>query len=260
MMQMWLSLIPAILGHGLMIKFYHVFKKKFTAQYRLRELTPFLLSTVASIDNDNDEDKDKDKDELIETVSETKSMDFNDAYSAFVKGAAIPFICLSTITTLIDNLITGAGYLMCFPLGFFIFCVIRSLVLQSNGKSFGMRADIAVLLLLNAGLASQILLNETIITWDKWITMCLLCIFGSITMRYYGQIIIDLTQKEFKRKNLMMIERYKTETLFQKVLPPQITEQMRDNDNNNVNDDNEIIQNAIHDKNATVAFVKIFII
>ena len=99
--------------------------------------------------------------------------------------------------------------------------------------------------------------HPNIVTWDKWLSMCLLLIFGSITMRYYNGIIINLTKKEFKQKNLMMIERYKTETLFQKVLPPQITQQMRDENNNN-NDQDNIIQNVpIHDKNATVAFVKI---
>merc|ERR1719206_934101 len=92
--------------------------------------------------------------------------------------------------------------------------------------------------------------------------MCLcafaMCVFSSLSMRYHAEVIVDVSRKEFKRKNSMMIERYKTETLFQKVLPPEITEQMRSMSSPGPNIQLNIPINApIHDKHATVAFVKI---
>eukprot|EP01083_Nonionella_stella_P161220 527756_1 len=214
----WMALGSACVGHALLIVYYYKYKKTFAEQYHLRSRTLTNAHTATSALQALSENG-------VSELTSFESLDYEEANLVFAKASLLPFVWLSSVVPVIDILFGGDLFLQCLPMALSIFVMTRCLLLPLAVMQHATtnKTDLGMLCVLNVGLLFEFLFGDAV-TWDKWLVIFALSVFAAISMRFYGLILVHLSRKEFKRKNLMMIERYKTETLFQKVLPPQITQ------------------------------------
>eukprot|EP01084_Bolivina_argentea_P108677 194238_1 len=101
----WVAFITIFVVNTFLIIYYSIFAKSFSQQYELRTVT----STASTIGN---QDAASTLQSLAEecstkkfnTLSNIKSIEFDEADWLFARSAIIPFICLTTIITIVDIL------------------------------------------------------------------------------------------------------------------------------------------------------------
>ena len=289
----WATAVVVFVTHGAMFPFYHKYAIAFSELDEFRSITSGTQKDANSALQSLNEDGQVLQRLETMSISKTITMGTNEADIVFAKGSLIPFIIHCTVTTTLDIAFTNHAFVICFPLIIQMFVAVRCLLLPIN-LTISNRTDLFVFGLTTLSMVLQAIFNPNVVTWDESLCAVFSCLFAIMCCRYYGLLILDATRKEFKRKNRMMSERYKTETLVQKVLPPEITQEMRQYPNHKskrtettkLNDSNPAIERRkevhirhdvashdvachqdihlkhknrapIHDKCATVAFVKI---
>ena len=164
----------------------------------------------------------------------------------------LPLAYATLVCVPIDMLIGTNLFVEAFMSALSIFVLMR-ISFISNESHMAQHCDLILIVSFNLSLVFETFFHKfdsnsySLYTWDVWVAGNIVIIFIIISARYHYKKILGHLFKEFKRKNELLIERYKTEQLFGSILPREILNSWR-------------IQGAkipMENTVATVAFIKI---